>query len=56
MPKFLASTKMKVRSAALIVSDTWPTSLVVYDGGSHEDIEKRSEKVYSVILMVRFHC
>ena len=34
MPRFLPSTKMKVRSAALIFSDTWLISLAVYDGGS----------------------
>ena len=33
MPKFLPSTKMKARSAALIYSDTWLISLAVYDGG-----------------------
>ena len=36
MPKFLPSTKMKVRSAALIFFDTWLTSLAVYDGGSYK--------------------
>jgi hypothetical protein len=36
MPKFLPSTKMKVCSAALIFSDTWPTPLAVHDGGSLE--------------------
>ena len=36
MPRFLPSTKMKVRSAALIFFDTWLTSLAVYDGGSYK--------------------